>query len=226
MKRLNTVLSLIDGGCRLADIGCDHAYIVIEALRSGAASFAYASDIRPGPLSRARDNIAAAGLSDRVTIRLADGLSDAEGFSPDTIVIAGMGGELISRIIDEAPFVRSESIKLIIQPMTGHGKIRRYLLENGYHIYRERIAQEGKHVYQIFQASYGGDPQTYSPAELETGRDHEDTELLPQLYAKYIKKFNNIVNGRGEGSKGCGDVGAILDELKEKYENITALQKS
>ena len=134
-----------------------------------------------------------------------------------------MGGELISRIIDVAPFVRSAGVRLIIQPMTGHGKIRRYLLENGYHIYRERIAQEGKHVYQIFQASYGGEPQRYSPAELETGRDHEDTELLPQLYAKYIKKFSNVVSGLGEGSKDPGSAGGILDELKEKYENITAL---
>lgn len=224
MKRLQTILSLIEGGCRLADVGCDHAYITIEALRSGAASFAYASDVRPGPLERARKNVDAAGLSGRVALKLADGLDGAEEFRPDTVVIAGMGGELIARILNDAPFVRSPGVKLILQPMTSTSELRSYLLGSGFYIERERIAKEGRRVYQILTASYrGGEPQDYSPAELETGRDHEDTELVPYLLGKYIAKYKKMIGGIAVSGGDGGGYADILAELKEKYENVTAL---
>ena len=215
MKRLQTILSMLSDGCRLADVGCDHAYIPIEAIKSGKASFAYASDIRRGPLQRAKQNIEAAGLSDRAVLRLADGLDGAEEFSPDTVVIAGMGGELIARIINDADFVKNGRVTLILQPMTSAAELRSYLLDSGFSIAEERLAAEDRHVYQILRCVYGGEKQTYSQAELQIGKGHTDTDLLPRLYEKFIGKYERIIRGKTASGLDAGQESEILRELME-----------
>lgn len=223
MKRLDVILSLLPRGCRLADIGCDHAYIPICAVRQGKADFAYASDVRKGPLYRAEKNVAEAGLSDKIVLRLADGLDGAEEFAPDAIVIAGMGGELISDIIGRAPFVRTDKITLILQPMTCTYELRKYLLSAGFEIERERLAFEDKRIYQILTCRYTNNAQKYTEAELETGRDHEDKELVPALYEKYIAKYEKIIKGKTKAKIDAEKERAVLMELRGKYENPTAL---
>lgn len=224
MKRLDVILSLLPDGCRLADIGCDHAYIPICAVRSGKAAFAYASDVREGPLSRAEKNVASSNLSGKIVLRLANGLDGAQEYAPDTVVIAGMGGELISEIIDRAPFVRSDKITLILQPMTCAPELRKYLLKNGFEIERERLSQEDKHIYQILVCRFTNNRQYYTDAELEVGKNHEDEYLVPLLYKKYIAKYERIIKGRSVSGAAAGAERRIYEELKQKYENITALQ--
>ncbi len=219
MKRLDTVLSLLTPGCRIADIGCDHAYIPIKAVLSGAASFAYASDVRKGPLSRAEENVRAAGLSDKIVLRLANGLDGAEEYSPDTVIIAGMGGELIADIIERAPFVKNPRISLILQPMTAQDKLRNYLLSSGFEILRERAAKEERRVYQLFLCSYTKKKQIYSDAELIVGKNHEDRELVPALYKKYVLKYEKIIKGKEASGADVSFDKKIYGELKEKYEN-------
>ena len=226
MKRLDGVLSLLTPGCRIADIGCDHAYIPIKAVGDGVASFACASDVRKGPLSRAKENVVKAGLSDRIVLRLAYGLDGAEEFSPDTVIIAGMGGELIAEIIEKAPFVFDPRISLILQPMTAQDKLRRYLLSSGFEILRERIAKEDRRVYQLFLCSYTQKPQKYSDAELIAGKDHEDKELAPALYKKYIDKYEKIIKGKAaSGADASFDI-KILKEFIKKYENAEIIRKA
>lgn len=220
MKRLELILSLLTPGCRIADIGCDHAYVPISAVSTGAASFAYASDVREGPLSHARENVKKAGLDGKIVIRLADGLDGAENYDIDTVIIAGMGGELTADIIERAPFVKNPGITLILQPMTSQDKLRRYLLSHGFEILRERIAKEGAHVYQIFVCSYTEKPNCYTKSELITGKNHEDTELIPALYAKYIKKYERIIKGKSVSDADYSSDKNILKEIRAKYENL------
>ena len=223
MKRLDVILSLLPRGCRLADIGCDHAYVPICAVRQGKADFAYASDVRKGPLHRAEKNVLSAGLSEKIVLKLADGLDGAEEYTPDAIVIAGMGCELIAEIIDCAPFVKTDKITLILQPMTCAYELRKYLLSAGFETERERLAFEDKHVYQIFTCRYTNKVQKYTEAELEIGRDHEDRELVPALYEKYIAKYEKIIKGKAKAGIDAEKERAVLDELREKYENDRAL---
>lgn len=220
MKRLDVLLSLLPSGCRLADIGCDHAYIPICAVKQGKADFAYASDVREGPLSRAAENVAEAGLTGRIVLKLANGLDGAEEYRPDTIVIAGMGGELIAEIIDRATFLKTDKITLILQPMTCADELRRYLLSNGFEILRERLAYEERHIYQISVCRYTNKAQKYSDAELETGRDHEDRELVPALYKKYIAKYEKIIKGKTKAGIDAQKERDMLDEMRKKYENV------
>ncbi len=156
--RLDCIVSLIRDGARIADIGCDHAYITTEALRLGKAVFAVASDVRPGPLSKARDNIEAAGLTGKVKLVLTDGLDGIEQYAPDDIIIAGMGGELIADIIERAPFVKNGGVHLILQPMTSQDKLREYLCSSGFQIEREAVPVESGRVYQVISAYYTGVP--------------------------------------------------------------------
>ena len=223
MKRLDLILSLLKPGCRIADIGCDHAYIPINAVSSGAASFAYASDVRRGPLSRAEKNVVSAGLSERIVLKLADGLDGAEKYDPDTIIIAGMGGELIAEIIERAPFVKTDKITLILQPMTAQDKLRAYLLSSGFEIRRECIAKEAERLYQVIVCSYTQKPQKYTDAELIVGRNHGDRELAAALYKKYIKKFEKIMKGKAAAGADDEFERRICGELYEKYENAKAL---
>ena len=127
-SRLETALTYLRKDRIMADIGTDHAYLPIYSVLAGISSRALASDINQGPVKRADKNVRAFGLSDKIDVILCDGLAQAERFAPDDIVIFGMGGELIAHIIDAAPFVLNENIRLILQPMTKSEILREYHL--------------------------------------------------------------------------------------------------
>ncbi len=118
--------------CTAADIGCDHGYVSIQLIRSGSVSKVIASDVRPGPLERARQNILAEGLSDRIDLRLCSGLSGLAAGEAQIAVMAGMGGRLIRTLLtDNDPF--SLGIRaLILQPQTEVMQLRRFLREKGW----------------------------------------------------------------------------------------------
>ena len=115
--RLRAVTASVREGSLLADIGCDHAYAVIELLRQGRIRYAVATDIRPGPLEHARRNLKRYGYGDRVTLMLTDGFDGVEAHRPDDVIIAGMGAETIMAIIEKAPYFKDPAVRLILQPM-------------------------------------------------------------------------------------------------------------
>lgn len=137
-NRLLSAIPYLRAGGVVADIGTDHAYLPIELCRRGICRRAVACDINEGPISAARANIRAAGLSDRIDTLCTDGLHGVEPYAPDDILIFGMGGELIVRILCEAPWVRNDRIGLILQPMSRAEILRRYLWENGFEIRGKR----------------------------------------------------------------------------------------
>ena len=96
--RLRAIAGMVTKGNRLADVGCDHGYLSIWLVSEKTVPSAIAMDVRPGPLSRARENISRYGLEDYIETRLSDGLTKLEPGEGDTLVIAGMGGPLMERI--------------------------------------------------------------------------------------------------------------------------------
>ena len=99
-ERLRTVAGMVSPGCRLADVGTDHAYIPIYLMQNGVIPQAVAMDINQGPLLRATENIRRYGLTGRIETRLSDGLEKLQAGEADTILIAGMGGLLMVRILE------------------------------------------------------------------------------------------------------------------------------
>ncbi|MBQ1965310.1 MAG: SAM-dependent methyltransferase [Clostridia bacterium] len=145
--RLLEVAQMIGSCCLLADIGTDHAHLPVFMIQSGRCSHAFACDVNEGPLLRARSAVEKYGLSDGIDLIRSDGLhSVPEEY--DVLVIAGMGGDLISRILYEHPPICAE--KLILQPMTKPEVLRRFLFRHGYFIEEERAVTEGEKRYIIF----------------------------------------------------------------------------
>lgn len=157
--RLALIASLVRPGSTCADIGTDHGYLPVYLVKSGRCPRALACDVNPQPLEKARILIAASGLAGQVETLLTDGLKGLEEKSPDSIVLAGMGGELIASILEEAPFVRSPHIQLLLQPMTRPEHLRGWLASHGFAILEEHGTLSGGRLYSVIHAAYTGCPQ-------------------------------------------------------------------
>ena len=126
-NRLKAVVALIPKCSVLCDVGCDHGYISMEAVRSNLAAKAIATDVNKGPLLHACENIASAGLFEQIETRLSDGLAALEKQEADCIVIAGMGGPLMRRILTEGHSKLSPDTVLVLQPQSEIPEFRRWL---------------------------------------------------------------------------------------------------
>ncbi len=156
--RLAAAAALVRPGHRAADIGCDHGLLTAALVGSGRCPFVVAADLRSGPLSVAEKNLTKAGLMDKVSLRLGDGLSVLAPGEVQDVVIAGMGAETICDIIAAAPWLRDPAIRLVLVPATKHSILRRWLCRNGFALREERLAQVGRRFYAVMAAEYSGRP--------------------------------------------------------------------
>nr|WP_319488369.1 class I SAM-dependent methyltransferase [uncultured Caproiciproducens sp.] len=152
--RLQLCASMVRPHTTLADIGTDHAYLPIWLAKQGLVSHAIAADIRLGPLRSAQQNISRYRVQETVFTRLSNGLETIFSVEADDIVIAGMGGEMIIKIIAGAPWLKDERKRLIIQPMTSVPPLRVFLSEQSFAVLREQAVVEDNHAYSVMQVQY------------------------------------------------------------------------
>ena len=153
--RLKMAAEEVRPGKRIADIGTDHAYLPAFLIENNICPSAIAADIGKGPLENARKITSTSkDLSDRIELRLSDGLKEIKEDEVDDIVIAGMGGILIAEILTAAPWVKDENKRLILQPMSHAEDVRKYLCENGFEIIKEKACTDGRHNYIIIVAEF------------------------------------------------------------------------
>ena len=157
-KRLSAVAALVRQGSRLADIGTDHAYLPVHLVQAGVCPSAIASDIGAGPLDAARRTVTENGLTSEIALRLGNGLATVSAGEVEDIAVAGMGGETIAAILEAAPWVKNEGIRLILQPMTRAEDVRRWLLHNGFSVLEEHLIIDGRHLYPVMAAEYTAAP--------------------------------------------------------------------
>ncbi len=152
--RLNKLATMVDQDARIADIGTDHAYLPIELVKSGKVNFAIASDIGKGPLDNAKQDIKEAGLEGKIETRLGAGLETISAKDNiDTVVIAGMGGNLMSQILNDALVNKKMSFDtLILEPNVGEYGVRKWLMQHSYQIVDEQIVAEAGHIYELIKA--------------------------------------------------------------------------
>ncbi|MBO5247939.1 MAG: SAM-dependent methyltransferase [Clostridia bacterium] len=144
-------VSELAGPCGvLADVGTDHAYLPVFMMQRGLCDRALACDVNEGPLLRAKSAVEKYGLDYRISLIRSDGLH-AVPREYDSLVIAGMGGDLIARILQECPPDCAK--KITLQPMTKPEVLRRFLFRNGYSILRERAITEGEKHYIVFSVA-------------------------------------------------------------------------
>lgn len=151
-KRLQTVANAVTPGSRVADVGTDHGYVPIYLVERGLCPGAIAMDVNEGPLARAEEHIRAEGLSDRIQTRKSDGLAALAPEETDAVVIAGMGGALMCRILQDASAFLEAGRELILQPQSEWFKVRRLLSASGYRIIQEWFLEEEGKYYVVIKA--------------------------------------------------------------------------
>lgn len=194
-KRLKTIASLADEPV-VADIGCDHALVCIEAVLNGKVKKAYACDLRPGPLRQAQANIEANGLTDQIEVRLQDGITDLPAHTRQ-IIIAGMGGKLIEQILSSLLPQDTQSLLLSAHKDVEH--LRAFLLEKGWKIDQEWTVFDQRY-YTIIKAVISKD-QNQPESIARKHRNHllEDKESMllgfhpktDQTYLDYLDYLEN-----------------------------------
>lgn len=168
-KRLSCAASFVRKGDFIADVGTDHAYLPIYLCVQGMIRGAVVSDINEGPIERATKNIAEFSCQKNIQPVLCDGLSKIGEYSPDSVFILGMGGELIVNIISSAEWVKEKRVRLVMQAMTHPEILREYLIKNGFEIIDEAIVEDSK-IYQVTVAEYSGVISDANILELRFGK--------------------------------------------------------
>lgn len=201
------------------DVGTDHAKLPMYLVSECGFSSVTATDINEGPCRTARENIRSAGafFEERINVIRTDGLSGLDCLSPDRVVIAGMGGELIAGILGAADFVRKEKerIKFVLQPQSKEHILRRYLYSSGYRILEEKRCFDSGKYYCVISAVYDGEKREASLLELYFGKSGLESfdELFRICFDKKHKILQKNISLRAKSESGASN--EIAAEEKE-----------
>lgn len=154
-KRLETVLSFVEKGSRVADVGTDHGYVPIVLAERGIVAKCLAMDVREGPLGRARDHIRQHRLEEVIETRLSDGVKELKAGEADTVIAAGMGGELVIHILEDGRRLWDQIKHWILSPQSEIDKVREFLIKNGFLIHREEMVKEDGKYYTVMDVVRG-----------------------------------------------------------------------
>lgn len=171
-ERMLRTAGFVSRGNRTADVGCDHAYTSIYLVEQGIAPQVIAMDVNAGPLARAKENVGKFGMEERISLRLSDGLEKLQPGEADTILIGGMGGPLMERILSAYPEKVDGVKELVLQPQSEIGAFRRFVQQIGFRITEEDMLFEDGKYYTILRAEHGEE-------ELWTEEEY--------LYGKYLR---------------------------------------
>ena len=201
-SRLQMVANQITEGMIVADIGTDHGYIPIYQIVNNLSPMGYACDVNEGPLKRALENVNLYGVREKITLLLSNGLAvfekgEYKDNSPESIVIAGMGGALINRIIAEGINTANNAKELILSPHSEIPEVRKFLYNNGWVIIAEDMVKEDGKFYTVIKAV-------------------KKTELLnenTECHAKYCTDYE------------VADEGSELSEVEYTYGRLLLSEK-
>jgi len=193
-KRLSAVASFVTPGYSVADIGTDHGYIPIYLAGQGSRKI-IAMDINAGPLQRAEDHVRLHRLEALIETRISDGLQALKPGEVQAVVLAGMGGALVLKILADSPAVTAKVEEFILQPQSEIAKVRAWLWQQGFIVQAEDMVKEDGKYYPVMYVRHGR-AAPYTPAELYYGRCllHQKHPILQQFIASEIKRNEQILS--------------------------------
>ena len=207
--RLKACAGFVSPGDRVADIGCDHGYLGIHLLLNGIASSMIEADINEGPLQSALHNAHKYGVADRMQFYLSDGAKNIPR-DFDTLVCAGMGGDTMIHILEDAPWLKNSCYRLVLQCQSKTPMLRGYLSDHGWRITEESVLRDGKFLYTVMEVYYEPEyPRLtkgecyFPPALLEN-----PGEALPEYYHRIVEGLRLAVKHQNDAEKK-----AVLEEL-------------
>ncbi|MBQ4571584.1 MAG: SAM-dependent methyltransferase [Bacilli bacterium] len=194
LVRLNAALDWIDLNDRLADIGCDHGYLAIEALKKGIP-FVQLIDNKEGPLNVARNNLNKYDYNNKTKFTLASGLLELDS-KVNCVAILGMGGELIINILEEGYEKSSNVNKFILEANTKVPSLRKYLFNNKYEIVSEKIVKENNKYYELILCKKTNSIIEYDDLDIEFGPilRKEKSPIFIEKWTNVYNKYQNIIN--------------------------------
>ena len=189
-KRLELVASFVPQGAILLDVGSDHAYLPIELIERGQIESAIAGEVVEGPYQSAVKNVEAHGLKEKIQVRLANGLAAfEEADQVSVITIAGMGGRLITRILEEGLDKLANVERLILQPNNREDDLRIWLQDNGFQIVAESILEEAGKFYEILVVEAGQMKLSASDVRFGPFLSKEASPVFVQKWQKEAEKL-------------------------------------
>lgn len=220
--RLQAVADRVPAGARLADVGTDHAYLPTWLLLQERIPFALCTDLRPGPLARARETVERWDVAERTQLRLCDGLAGVRPDEVDFVTIAGMGGETILGILAAAPWVQEKGCA--VQPMSSLADLRAGLAPLGLHIAGETLAQEGETLYVVMDLASGPEG-ALTAAQRQVGRaeHHRGDPLWPRYLRQEEERLSKALAGLERSSK--AEDAPRRQELREALDEIRNIRE-
>lgn len=216
--RLDKILDIIKDARSVADIGCDHAYLSILLAREGKAAKIIGADVSEGPLAKAKANVERFGLSDRIELRLGDGLGAICEGETECIVIAGMGANVIAKILTDGENVARKAQYIVLQSMTGSEDLRQFLYENGYEIINETLVREDRRIYAIMVVKSGKKmPYTMLDCYISPALRQSGDALLGDYYAKQKNRIVRAYEGM-KNAKRCDVDTQTYKKLIDEFE--------
>jgi tRNA (adenine22-N1)-methyltransferase len=197
-NRLELVVSFADQAETAADIGTDHGHVPVELVRRGIVKKALAMDVRKGPLGKAEENIRAAGLTDKIELRLSDGMEKLKAGEADVVIIAGMGGELMIHILEQGRHMWDSVSQWVLSPHSELARLRRWLASQGFSIKKEAMVFEDGKYYTVLDVRKG--------RETPKGEEREERSFR---YGTYLIERRDPV---------------LLGYLKDEEEKLTSLK--
>ncbi len=212
-KRLKLCSDMVKGNF-VCDVGTDHAYLVSELLTSGKCSHAIAADINEKPLKAAEKTLRSSGVISKAELILSDGLKNISLEEVTDIVIAGMGGELIAKILSECDGLDGKN--LILQPMTRSEKLIKFLYENGFEIIAQKAVSDGKFFYTAINAVKTDLPgQKHTPVSEYIGKldlSDEESVKFAVMKAKSILNSGRALSNSGHSEEAAKKI-ALANEI-------------
>ena len=212
--RLTAIAEMVTEGNRLVDVGCDHGYLPVYLMLQHKIPGAIATDVGKGPLTRAQEHIAQYHMEAYIETRLCNGLSEIRSGEGDTLVIAGMGGPLMERILSEGRHALPGFQELILQPQSDIPHFRRFVMQNGYQIIQEEMILEGER------------PAVWSREEEMFGRLLlERKHPVLKLYLERELRIRSEISAQLESASGDAVKKRRMEVEEEKQLILTALKR-
>jgi tRNA (adenine22-N1)-methyltransferase len=155
-------------------------------------------------------------MEDKLTAVLCDGLSKLEPYAPEDILILGMGGELIATILEGAPWVKKQGVRLILQPMTRAEKLRQYLFDNGYNIELEQAVEDDGRIYSVMRVRGGSGDCGENNGFLFSGSFVRDS-LFDKYIDKLIQKYQAVYRGKLSASNDVSEELRLIKLLEDAH---------
>lgn len=215
-NRLLACCKFINKNDRVADIGCDHGYLGIYLLQNRIAQWVIAADINEMPLHSAMRNGEKYGVKDKMRFYLSDGARNIPR-DFDTLVCAGMGGDTMIAILEEASWLKDARYRLILQCQSKRPELRQWLYNNGYRIQRETLAEDGKFIYPVTEVVWEpGEHITPAACYITPQLLEDGSPLLPAFYERVRRRLELTVAGLTQsGDEKLPVYGDILAQIKE-----------